>query len=584
MDEDQKRMAEELLFSNQAKASFAKRLFFGHFDNEQILPYPNLNDSEINKNNEFIAKLKDYAEKNINPDKIDREEKIPEEVISGLGELGVLGMTVPKQYGGLDMSQNAYCQAIEVIASRCGGTAVFTNAHQSIGLKGILLFGTKEQKDKYLPSLATGKKVSAFSLTEPNAGSDAAGVETTAIYDEQKKVYRINGQKQWTTNGSIAQVLTVMAKTEVKTERGIEEKVTAFLVEPSMKGFKVTNPGLEKVGIRGTRTTNLEFTDLEVPKENILGPLGGGLRVCLTCLDYGRTTFGAMCTGAARYTVQRAIDHAMTRRQFNRPLSSFSLVKKKIAEMSALVYAMDASTYLTAGMIDAGEEDVMLEAAILKVFASDALWDILYDTMQIFGGRSFFTSEPFERMMRDARLNMIGEGSNEVLRAFIGLVGMRDVGMSLKAVSDASKKPIKNFSSLFKFFLNTIKQLRSPKIHIRSKHLQKEATQLSKEVRSFGLSIIKQLAKHKEDIVEKQLVLNRITNCVIALFTISAVISKLDTALNLNNDDPKKVGKDFSIGKLYCKMAFKKIRDNKNSLKENLDSDIESVAEIIAGK
>jgi len=584
MDEEQKQMAEELLFSKDTKASFAKRLFFGVFDAEQIIPYPLPDKAQVEETEKFLSILREFADKHIDPDKIDREENIPDSVIKGLGKLGVLGMTVPKKYGGLAMSQNAYCQTIEEIASRCGGTAVFTNAHQSIGLKGILLFGTEQQKEKYLPTLASGEKISAFSLTEENAGSDAGGVETKAVYDKEKKVYRINGKKQWTTNGSIASVITLMAKTEIETERGIEEKVTAFLIEPSMKGFKITNPGLEKVGIRGTRTTNLELTDLEVPEENILGPIGGGLRVCLTCLDYGRTTFGAMCTGAARYTLKRGVEHAKTRQQFKRSLASFSLVKRKIAEMSALVYAMDASTYMTAGMIDAGEEDVMLESAILKVFASEALWDILYDTMQIFGGRSFFTSEPFERMMRDARLNMIGEGSNEVLRAFIGLVGMRDVGMKMKVASDAAKNPIKNISSLWGFTSNIFKQLASPKINVKSKHLQEESKKLAKEIRNFGLDIINQLVRHKEKIIEKQLTLDRVTNCVIALFTISAVICKLDAELAKVNDDATVLGNDVSIGKLYCKMAFQKIKENHKSLKDNFDSDIESVSEQITGK
>ena len=189
--------------------------------------------------------------------------------------------------------------------------------------------------------------------------------------------------------------------------------------------------------MRGSKTANLEFHDMDVPAANILGAPGGGLKLCLSVLDYGRTTFGATCTGAAKAALEHAIEHAKSRYQFKRPIGSFELVKKKIAMMSALVYAMDASTYLTAGLVDGDVEDFMLESAILKVFCSDSLWTILYETMQIYGGKSFFTDQPLERMMRDARLNMIGEGSNEVMRAFIGVVGMRDVGVYLKGTADA---------------------------------------------------------------------------------------------------------------------------------------------------
>lgn len=583
MDEEQKKLAEELL-SSESSMGFAKQLFFGKFESDYVLPFPQPNHEEKIESQALLTKLKEFADEHLNPDTIDRNANIPQEVINGLSQLGILGMTVPKEYGGLEMSQNAYCQIIEEIASRCGATAVFTNAHQSIGLKGILLFGREDQKKKFLPALATGKKIAAFSLTEPNAGSDAAGVETQAIYDPRKKTYTISGKKQWTTNGSIADILTLMAKTEVNTPRGKEKKVTAFLIEPTMDGFSITNPGLEKVGIRGTKTTNIELNNLEVPEENILGPLGGGLKVCLTCLDYGRTTFGAMCTGAAKYALRRAIEHSITRYQFNRPLASFSLVKKKIATMSALVFAMDASTYLTAGLIDLGIEDVMLEAAILKVFASDALWDILYDTMQIFGGRSFFTTEPFERMMRDARLNMIGEGSNEVLRAFISLVGMREVGMELKGVADAAKNPLQNGLKLLGFGFNIFKRIKAPNIKYRSSELKNEYHYLAQEIKEFGFKILPLLKNHRENIVEQQLILNRITNIAIALYTITAVLSKMDYLIaNSNNDTPFKLKKEIATGKLYCSMAFQKIRMNKKGLERNLDKEYISLADLITG-
>lgn len=583
MDEEEKRLAEELLFSEKKKPSFAKQLFFGRFDADQVFPFPFPTQEEREKIEAFLKKVNNFADDKIDPDKIDREAKIPDEVIQGLADLNVLGMTVPKEYGGLGMSQYAYCRTTEELSRRCASTALYVNVHQSIGLKSLLLFGTDKQKKTWLPILAKGDETAAFSLTEPNAGSDANGIETRAVYDPEKRGYYINGQKQWTTNGGIAKVLTVMAKTVVETPRGPEEKVTAFLVNPEMPGFHVKERSLEKVGMRGTWTANLEFKDLFVPEENILGPVGKGLKVCLTVLDYGRVTFGSTCTGTAKELVEKAIQHAVNRHQFKRPLASFALVKKKIALMSAYAYAMEATTYLTAGFIDHNLEDFMLEAAILKVFASDAQWQILFDTMQIFGGRSFFTDEPYERMMRDARLNMIGEGANEVLRAFIGVVGLRDVGMELKEALDAFKNFFKEYGKITKAAGSLVSRLMSPEVPVKSPVLKKEAVMLSGIIRRFALASIKLLARYGEDIVERQLQLDRLTSTVIAIYTTTAVLSKLDWELSQEDSDLEKLHKEIEIGKFYCRHAMRQADGYLREMSRNDDDKIENLSDLITG-
>lgn len=584
MDQEQQRLAEELLFSGTHRPSFAKLLYFGIFDPARVLPFPKGPEGEEKaRETHFLEKLKVFTEKVMDPVAIDRNAIIPDSVMKGLGEIGALGMSVPKEYGGEGFSQYSYCKAIELIARRCGSTAIFVNAHQSIGLKGILLFGTEEQKKRYIPPLARGDEIAAFSLTEPNAGSDASGVETRAEYDPVKKVWRINGFKQWSTNASIASVLTVMAQTAVDTPEGKLDKVTAFIVTPDMPGFNVTAAALDKVGIRGTRTTNMQFVNLEVPEKNILGPVGGGLRVCLTALDFGRTTFGAMCTGVAKYMLERAVEHARNRYQFKRPIGTFDLVKLKIAEIAALTYAMESATYLTAGLIDAGEEDMMLESAMLKVFASDALWKIIYETMQIYGGKSFFTDEPFERMMRDARLNMIGEGSNEVMRAFIGAVGMRDVGMQLKGVNDAIRNPIAEMGTLFSFIKSGFKRIQTTEIPIKSDQLKDEKKALEKAVRDFGIAVTRLIVSQREAIIEKQLDLNRIANCAMALYTMTAVLGRLDNKLQHVSNNSSPTGHELSTGKLYCKMAIRTINQNLYDLGHNDDTDILSVADQITG-
>ncbi len=582
MDDQQRKLAEELLFSEKKKPSFAKQLYFGKFDAKQVFPFPKISPDEQTKTKAFLEQVEDVA-KDIDADWIDRHAEIPEKTIRSLAEHGVLGITIPKEFGGLGLSQNAYCHAVEVIAKRCGSTALFINAHQSIGLKALLLFGTEEQRKRWLIPLAKGKALAAFALTEPHAGSDASGVETRAVYDPVKNVYILNGKKQWITNGGIAQVLTVMAQTSVETPQGKQDKITAFLVTPDMPGFKVTDPALEKVGMRGSKTANLEFVNMEVPAANILGPIGGGLKVCLTVLDYGRTTFGATCTGVAQVLLEKAIEHSQSRYQFKRPLASFALVKEKIARIAALTYAMEATTYMTAGLVDAGVEDFMLEAAILKVFASDSLWSILYDTMQIYGGRSFFTDAPFERMMRDARLNMIGEGSNEVMRAFIGVVGMRDVGVSLQGVAGALKSPIKDFSLLQQFSFLIFQRLAAPKIPVQSPLLKEEAAALGKAVRRFGFAVLRLLGTYRETILEKQLELNRMATSAIALYTTTAVLSKLDAAIQVAGHNHQAIENDLLSGKLYCALAMENLKNSLDNLFDKRDSAIEKVSDQLTG-
>lgn len=567
MEKEHQQLAEELLAAREEKPSFAKQLFFGAFDNDLLFPFPWEEKETARQTASYIEQVKTFADKNIDGAWIDRHAKIPDTVIQGLAEMGALGMNVSKEHGGLGMSQRAYCQMTELLAGYCASTALFVNVHQSIGLKALLLFGTDAQKAKWLKPLAKGEKTAAFSLTEANAGSDASGVETRAVYDPERKVYRITGRKQWTTNGGIADVLTVMAQTNVDGE----DKITAFLVTPDMSGFKVLDKNLEKVGMRGTWTANLAFEEMEVPAENVLGPLGAGLRVCLTVLDYGRTTFGSTCTGVAKELVEQATRHATTRHQFGRPLASFGLIKKKLAMMTALTYAMESTTILTAGFVDSGVGDFMLESAMLKVFTSDAVWGILYDTMQIFGGRSFFTDAPFERMMRDARLNMIGEGANEVMRAFIGAVGMRDVGLALQKGLD--NRDLKSLGG------QLIGALRKPNIVIQSSELKNETKTLEKGIRRFSIAVLKLLGRYREKIVEKQLELDRIATAGMALYTASAVLSRIDTALvsNKTNDH------ELEIAKFYLAQAAKTVDHTLQLLLHNDDDSIEGLSDLITG-
>ncbi|HXG09363.1 MAG TPA: acyl-CoA dehydrogenase family protein [Gemmataceae bacterium] len=568
--EEQRKQAEELLFVGPQKLGFAKALFFGHFQAPLVFPYPEIRPEEREEAERIVTEVRRFAEERIDAAAIDRDADIPPDVIAGLGQLGVLGMTAPEEYGGRGLSQLAYTKVMEVIGGHCASTAVFVNAHHSIGLRALVLFGTEEQKRRWLPPLCSGQQLAAFALTEPQAGSDAANVQTTAIPSPDGRTYLLNGEKRYITNGAIAQVLTVMARTPVP---GSDEmKITAFLVTPDMPGFEVVEARMPKCGIRGTATARLAFRNMPVPAENILGPLGKGLRVALTVLDFGRTTFGASCTGAAKTCLRAAVRHAKTRVQFKQTLSEFELVKKKIAYMAACAFAMEATTAQCAAFIDRGAEDYMLETAMLKVWSSEALWQIVNDTLQIHGGQGYFSYDPYERMMRDARINLIGEGANEVLKAFIAMVGMKPVADALLGVKSALSNPLRDFGTLLNFGRKQLTdRLTTPEVPVRSSELRAEAHALGKRVREFGRAVQAVLFRHREAILERQYVQERIADAACELYFSSCALSRLDHILTSGSGKPEEMRRDLTVGRYFLRLSDRRIRQSLAALTDNDD-------------
>src|SRR4026209_510986 len=341
--------AEELLFAGPQALGFAKGLFQGHFVSDWVMPYPRIPEEQQGELNQTLAELCKFLNEDLDAAEIDRQADIPRSVIDGLGRIGVLGMTAPKEYGGHGFSQMANCRVLEEIGRRCASTSVFVNAHHSIGIRALLLFGTHEQKRKWLPKLVTGEQLGGFALTEREAGSDAANVQMQARPSEHGSHFILNGEKRYITNAAIAHELTVMARTPLPGSN--KTAVTAFLVTPDMPGFEMLEARMPKTGIKGTATGRFALRDVRVPKENVLGPIGKGLKVALTVLDFGRTTFGACCTGAAKFCVAKAVEHANRRVQFGQTLGSFEMVKEKLAYMQAGAFAMEACTYQTAALI-----------------------------------------------------------------------------------------------------------------------------------------------------------------------------------------------------------------------------------------
>src|SRR5436189_424082 len=576
--------AEELLFAGPQALGFAKGLFQGHFVADWVMPYPRIPAAQQPELDETLTELRQFLDEHLDPAEIDRKADIPRSVIDGLGRVGVLGMTAPKEYGGRGFSQMANCKILEEIGRRCASTSVFVNAHHSIGIRALLLFGTHEQKQRWLPKLSTGEQLGAFALTEKEAGSDAANVQMQAQPSEDGSHFVLNGEKRYTTNAAIADVLTVMARTPVPGSD--KTSITAFLVTPDMPGFEMLEARMPKMGIRGTATGRFVLRDVKVPKENILGPPGKGLKVALTVLDFGRTTFGACCTGAAKTCLRLAIDHANTRKQFNKTLGEFDLVKKKIARMAADAYAMEAMTTITASLIDRGLEDYMIETAMLKVFTTERLWEVINDAFQIYGGCAYFVDLPLERMLRDARINQIGEGSNEVLTSFIALVGMRGPGMEFKEIYDTVMKPSRGqISSAWTAGRNRLSaDNRVPDVPVQSDRLRAHAGQLGRLIWRFNFAVNRALITYREPILDMQLVQERIAGAAMDLFALTCVLSRQAAELQFARRNGDSAPLDHSAADLFLRQSFRRIRRFLGGLSDNDDRLLLATANSVLGK
>ncbi len=589
---DQRKQVEELIAGPDL--GFAKALFFGKFRGDLLFPYPTLTPDQQGRADDMAAKVRAYADAHIDAAKIDRDSRIPDSVIKGLADLGVYRLTIPTEFGGLGFNQQMYLKSMEVFGGHDSSVAVFVNAHHSIGARALLLFGTKEQQAAWLPGLLDGTKLCAFALTEPEAGSDAGNVQTTATPTADGTGYVLNGGKHYITNGGIADVLTVMARTPAPTpEKPSATKITAFLVTPDMPGFEVVEARADKCGIRGTATGKLKFTNMVVPKANVLGPVGKGLKVALTVLDFGRTTFGASCTGHAKVCLKAMVDHAKKRVQFQQPLAEFELVQKKIAFAAAHTFAMEAATMQCAAFIDRGFEDYMLETAILKVFATEHLWTVVNDAIQVWGGKAYFTDQPLERWMRDARINTIGEGANDVLKAFVAVVGCRGPGEYLKTLRDDMMGGRWSFRKVgaalgvgASFALPWT--VGTPDVPVQSPSLKDDAHTLAKLIREFGLKLPHVFVGLKDEarFVQAQMQHERIADVAIDLYVATCVLSRLDHLLAHagGNGKPADPFADVAAGRYFLKLAFARVRDRFAGLDANDDAACVDAAKGMLGK
>jgi len=406
------------------KPSFGKELFLGRLRLELIDPWPTPPRESVAEAEQFVARVAEYADAHIDNAQIERDALIPDEVLRGLADLGAFGMKIDKKYGGLGLSTRAYCQALTMLASANSSVSALLSAHQSIGVpQPLKLFGTDEQKTRFLPRLAAGE-ISAFLLTEPDVGSDPARLATTA--EPVDGGYRLNGLKLWATNGTVADLLVVMA--QVPRSDGHRGGITAFVVEADSPGITVERRNAF-LGLRGLENSLTRFHDVFVPAGNVIGGEGRGLKIALTTLNTGRLSLPAVCVAAGKYCLRLAREWSAERVQWGRPVGQHEAIATKIAFIAATTYGMEAMLTLSCLLADDERNDIRIEAALVKLYASEMAWRIADETLQIRGGRGFETADslaargerpvPIEQVLRDLRINRVFEGSTEIMHLFV---------------------------------------------------------------------------------------------------------------------------------------------------------------------
>lgn len=576
---------QQRFFRTQSRnLAYAKDLFLGQINKNEVFPYPEISNDEVEEVNQLVAPVEKFFSEEVDSARIDREARIPPETLNGLKELGLFGMQIPEEYGGLGLSNTMYARLAEITALD-GSIAVTLAAHQAIGLKGILIAGNEEQKQKYLPKLASGEHVAAFCLTEPGSGSDAASIQTRATLSEDGKHYLINGSKIWISNGGFADIMTVFARTEVE-ENGVKkDKITAFIVERAFGGIVSGKPE-DKLGIRGSNTCEVAFENVPVPVENVIGEVGGGFKVAMNILNSGRFSMGSSSAGMIKKLIEMTSEYAATRKQFNKNLSEFGMVQEKFALMAMNAYVMESMAYLTAGMMDRpGLPDCSVEAAIVKIFSSEGGWICVSEALQVLGGLGYTKNYPFERYVRDCRILPIFEGTNEILRMYISLTGMQYAGKVFTGKIKEMKKgnigmALGMAGKKLKFaFGGQVNLGLTGKDAVVHPSLANSAKMLEHNVSFFGSTVESLLYRYGKTIVDEQLTLKRVADVLINLYAMTAVLSRTSRSISigLRNHDHEVMLANAFCTDAHFKNNYMMTQLQKHS-PENNDANIKKIA------
>src|SRR5213082_942456 len=580
------------------RGSFASNLFIGRYDFNRIYPWPEQSAEDRAAGKEFLARLKKYLRENIDADEIDRTGEIPQKNIDDLFAMGAFGVKIPTQYEGLGLSQVNYGRAAMLLGSWDENLTALVSAHQSIGVaQPLLLFGTEEQKKKYLPRVAR-REISAFALTEWNAGSDPANMSLRADPTEDGSAFILNGEKLWCTNLIKAGVLVVMAKTPPKIVNGKERKqITAFIVDVDSPGLEITYR-CHFMGLRALYNGIVKFTNVRVPRENMIAKEGQGLKVALTTLNTGRLTIPAACVGLSKRLLEICRKWAKERVQWGVPIGKHYAIAGKIAEMAANVFAMEAITFLTSALVDRKAGDLRIETAMCKIWATEATWRIADDAMQVRGGRGYETAQslegrgeepvPVERFLRDCRINMIFEGSSEIMRLFIAREALDPhlkVGGAIFNTQLPMSQRLKAVFSSGKFYAGWYPRQWLPgdagKTDNLHETLRGHVNYAAWTSKRLARGLFHAMARHGPKLDREQLLLSRFVGIATELFAISATCSFAQYKI----DSGEPADEVLSVATYFCRSAKMRIDHHFAGTSRNADrAGYDLTQELLAGK
>ncbi len=559
--------------SGKAASSFAKSLLLGEIHEEMVFPWPEPDAEEQIKVRELCARARAIGD-SIDHRRVEEDRWIGDDRIRELGDAGLCGLYVDEKYGGQGLSQTGYARVFETFAQIDGTLSIILGVHQSIGYKGIVLFGTEEQKERFLPDLATGRKLAGFALTEPEAGSDAYHLRSRAVLQPDGS-WVLNGEKRYIGNGSKGDVFTAFARAEVNGE----DRHIALILEKGMDGFEV-GERYDTMGLRGNDLRRLYFNDVRVPPENVLGEPGDGFRIAMSILNNGRIGLGTGSVGAAKKLLDLTIDHTKERRQFGQSLAEFELVQEKIGWMVTYLFGLESMAYLTCGLVDQGVEDYSLESAICKVSGTEFLWYAANRALQLRGGEGYMRTEPYEKIMRDIRIFPIFEGANDVMRAFIALSAMKPVGERLSGLGEIGlNDPIRSIGVLADYAAGRVKrEVRPERISMAHPELSKHADAVGDQVKELTGATEALIRRHKKEVTMRQLAQKRLADAVADVYAQVAVLSRVSSIFE--NDGVEPSGQERYIADTFCDRAARRVRGNLNALEHNDDERMTAIAKL----